>query len=83
VRKTLDTTFAYDALGRRVSKTILSTNTNFVYDGGDAVQEFGTLPTANLLNGGTDERFIRTSATETDNYLTDALGSTVALTDST
>ncbi len=30
-----------------------------------------------------DERFQRTSATETDNYLTDALGSTVALTDPT
>jgi len=74
-------TFSYDPLGRRVSKTILSTTTNFLYDGVNAVQEFGTLPTANLLTGGVDERFTRTTATETDNYLTDALGSTVALTD--
>jgi RHS repeat-associated protein len=73
--------FNYDPLGRRVSKTVLSTTTNFVYDGANAVQEFGTLPTANLLTGGVDERFQRTSATETDNYLTDALGSTVTLTD--
>jgi RHS repeat-associated protein len=61
----------------------LSTTTNLLYDGANAVQEFGTNPTANLLTGGLDERFIRTSATETDSYLTDALGSTVELTDAT
>jgi RHS repeat-associated protein len=72
--------FAYDPLGRRVSKTVLSTTTNYLYDGANAVQEFGTLPTANLLTGGVDERFQRTSSTETDDYLTDALGSTVELT---
>jgi RHS repeat-associated protein len=75
--------FTYDPLGRRVSKTVMSTITNFLYDGANAVQEFGANPTANLLTGGVDERFTRTSATETDNYLTDALGSTVALTGST
>jgi YD repeat-containing protein len=63
--------FAYDPLGRRVSKTISSTTTSFLYDGVDAVQKFGTNPTANLLTGGVDERFTRASATETDNYLTD------------
>jgi RHS repeat-associated protein len=46
------------------------------------VQELnGTTPTANLLTGGVDERFIRTDANGTLNYLTDALGSTIALTD--
>jgi len=69
--------FAYDPLGRRVSKTILSTTTNYLYDGDNAIQESGTNPTANLLTGGLDERFLRTSSTETDDYLTDALGSTV------
>ncbi len=39
--------------------------------------------TANLLTGGIDERFVRTTATETDNYLTDALSSTVVVTGST
>jgi RHS repeat-associated protein len=76
-------TFAYDPLGRRVSKKIQSTTTNFLYDGANAVQEYGTNPTANLLTGGVDERFTRTSATESDSYLTDALGSTVELTDAT
>jgi RHS repeat-associated protein len=75
--------FSYDPLGRRVSKTVLSTTTNFLYDGANAVQEFGTNPTANLLTGGVDERFQRASSTETDDYLTDALGSAVELTGST
>jgi len=61
----------------------MSSTTNFLYDGANAVQELAPIPRANLLTGGVDERFTRTSATETDNYLTDALGSTVELTDST
>ncbi|MGB9406932.1 MAG: hypothetical protein WCA89_05310 [Terracidiphilus sp.] len=57
-------TFAYDPLGRRVAKTILSTNTNFLYDGANPVQELnGATPTANLLTGSIDERFTRTDAT--------------------
>ncbi len=77
-------TYAYDPLGRRVSKTLLSTATNFLYDGPNPVQELnGTTPTANLLTGGVDERFQRTDATGAYSYLTDALGSTMALTDST
>jgi RHS repeat-associated protein len=76
--------FAYDPLGRRVGKSILSANTNYLYDDANPVQELnGTIPTANLLTGGLDERFTRTDANGTSNYLTDALGSTVALTDTT
>ena len=57
-------TFAYDPLVRRVAKTILSTSTNFLYDGANPVQELnGATPTANLLTGGIDERFTRTDAT--------------------
>jgi YD repeat-containing protein len=67
--------FSYDPLGWRVSKTAMSTTNNFLYDGANAVQEFGTNPTANLLTGSIDERFVRTTSTETDDYLTDALGS--------
>jgi RHS repeat-associated protein len=76
--------YAYDPLGRRMGKTFMSANTNYLYDGANPVQELnGTTPTANLLTGGLDERFTRTDATGTYNFLTDALGSTVALTDST
>ena len=76
--------FSYDPLGRRVGKTLLAGSTSFLYDGVNPVQELnGSTPTANLLTGGLDERFVRTTSTETDNYLTDALGSTIALTGTT
>jgi RHS repeat-associated protein len=75
--------FQYDAYGRRASKTISSTTTNFLYDGANIVQELsGTTPTANLLSGGIDEVFTRTDSSGTASFLTDALGSTLALTNS-
>jgi RHS repeat-associated protein len=75
--------FQYDAYGRRVSKTISSTATNYLYDGANIVQELsGTTPTANLLSGGIDEVFTRTDSNGTANFLTDALGSAINLTDS-
>ncbi|HEV2387691.1 MAG TPA: RHS repeat-associated core domain-containing protein [Candidatus Acidoferrales bacterium] len=77
--------FAYDPFGRRQGKTINSTNTNFLYDGLNPVQELaGTTVTANLLTGlGTDEYFTRTDALGTSDFLTGALGSTLALADTT
>ncbi len=75
--------FQYDPFGRRVSKTIGGT-TQYVYDGANPVQEIsGTTASANLLTGGVDEYFQRTDSAGTRNFLTDALGSTLALTDST
>lgn len=75
--------FTYDPVGRRTGKTILSANTNFLYDGVNPVQELdGSTVTANLLTGaGVDERFMRTDAAGSSIFLTDALGSTVALAD--
>jgi hypothetical protein len=54
-----------------------------IYDGANPVQELsGSTVTANLLTGlGVDERFTRTDSSATANFLTDALGSTLALTD--
>ena len=67
-----------------MSKTLLSATTNFLYDGPNPVQEQnGSGVTANLLTGGIDERFQRTDSTGAYSYLTDALGSTEALTNST
>lgn len=60
----------------------MSGNTNFLYDGQNVIQELsGTTPTANLLTGGLDERFMRAEASSSAFYATDALGSTVALID--
>lgn len=77
--------FSYDALGRRTSKAIAGLGTtSFLYDGLNVIQELnGASPTPNLLTGGTDEYFTRTDANGTVSFLSDVLGSTVALTDAT
>lgn len=73
----------YDPLGRRVAKTILTSTTNYRYDGANPVQELsGTTPTANLVAGGVDEYFQRTDSGGAATFLTDELGSTVALANS-
>jgi RHS repeat-associated protein len=81
----LAASFAYDALGRRTTKTLNGVSTSFVYDGANPVQEkAGASVTANILLGlGIDEYFTRTDSTGTRTILPDALGSSVALTDST
>ena len=79
-------TFVYDGLGRRESKTINGNLTEFLYDRLNPVQETsGATILANILPGlGTDEFLTRTDvvAGVTSNFLTDALGSPVAVTDS-
>jgi RHS repeat-associated protein len=83
------TSFQYDAFGRRIQKTVASSTTGFVFDGGNFVQEKanaqpGASITANLLTGGIDELFQRTVSQSgaTSFYLTDALGSPARATDS-
>ena len=73
--------FSYDALGRRASKSIGATTTNFLYDWWNPVQEIqGGAPSANLLTGHIDEYFARTdSSNNVSTLLTDALGSTIGL----
>jgi RHS repeat-associated protein len=72
--------FNYDAFGRRVSKTIGATTTGYIYDGVNPVEELsGAGVGATMLTGGVDEYFQRTDSSGTFDYLTDALGSTVAL----
>lgn len=75
--------FSYDALGRRSAKTINSQTTGFLYDGANVVQELtGGTPSANLLTGlGVDQTFERSTSSATRDYLTDALGSILALAD--
>jgi RHS repeat-associated protein len=76
--------FVYDAFGRRASKTIGSSVTQFLYDGRNPVQELdgGNPPsvTANLLTGlNIDEYFTRIVGSTTSTLLADALGSTIGL----
>ena len=59
-----------------------STQTGFVYDRGNFVQELtGSTVKANLITGGIDEVFQRKEASATRYPITDALGSVVALSD--
>lgn len=75
--------YTYDAMGRRTSKAVQSgTPTQFLYDGANAVQEVQGSTVNSILTGlGVDERFARNDATGRTYFLTDALNSTIALTD--
>jgi RHS repeat-associated protein len=77
-------TFNYDGFGRRRARTVSGTTTQFLYDGLNPVQELsGGTPTATLLTGlDIDSYFTRTDASGERNFLTDVLGSTVGLVDS-
>jgi YD repeat-containing protein len=77
--------FRYDAKGRRKSKTVNGTTTTYLYDGLSVIQELnGTTPKANYLPGlSLDEVFARTEGATTSYYLSDALNSTLALSDAT
>jgi len=78
--------FMYDGVGRRVAKSIDGVTTQFLHDGLNPVQELdaGGAPSANWLTGlNTDEFFMRTDSAGARSFLTDILGSTLALTDPT
>jgi RHS repeat-associated protein len=70
----------YDAFGRRIQN---AAGISFLYDGSKAAQELsGSTVIANLLSGGIDEVFTRTDSGGSFAQLKDALGSTIALVDS-
>jgi RHS repeat-associated protein len=79
--------FAYDGLGRRITRTVGGVTTKYLHAGPDVVQELNGSGgvTANLLTGlGVDELYRRTETVgPTRDLLTDRLGSTLALTDTT
>ena len=83
---TVNASFLYDGIGRRETKTINGSLTEFLYDGVNPVQESsGAIVLANILTGlGIDEYFTRTDvgAGITSILLNDALGSMIALADS-
>ncbi len=82
----VNATFVYDGLGRRQKKIINGNLTEFLFDGTNPVQESSGVPvSANILTGlGIDEFLARTdtSSGATSTFLTDTLGSSLALTDS-
>jgi RHS repeat-associated protein len=74
------TSFQYDSYGRR---TLNVAGNSLLYEGWNARQELsGTTPIANRILGGIDEFFNRTDSTGTYSPITDAMGSVLALTNS-
>jgi YD repeat-containing protein len=74
----LTASFVYDGLGRRTSRTVNASSLSFLYDGVDILREgLGAGGVTYLRGLGVDEPFGRGT---NEFYLTDALGSTVALT---
>jgi len=80
---TLTAAFKYDAVGRRIEKTINAATTKFLYDGLDIIQEIvGTAKTNYIRTLNIDEPLTRIKADGTiRHYVKDALGSIIALTD--
>ncbi len=83
----MNASFVYDAFGRRVARDVNNVTTEFLYDGLNPVQELDgnnpPNPTAELLTGlDIDEYFTRTDTSGAMAFLSDTLGSTHALTDS-
>lgn len=74
--------FDYDPLGRRIGKTENGQSVQYLYDGLNAVQETRGTRISGVLTGlGIDERFARADVSGRTYLLTDALGSSKALTD--
>jgi RHS repeat-associated protein len=80
----VNASFVYDGLGRRVNKTISGEETQYVYDGNDIVAEIqnGVISATYLRSLGMDKPFLRSSAVA-EFYYTDALGSVMILSDQT
>ena len=77
----LSASFVYDAVGRRIAKTINGVTTHFLYDGPDLAQEvMDGVPTRYLRLPFVDAPVARADDAY---YLTDHLGSVLALTDAT
>jgi RHS repeat-associated protein len=77
--------FTYDVFGRRAKKSIGGQSTQYLYDGVNPIQEHsGTSILANMLSGlDVDEVFTRSENSNpgSSQFLSDALGSVVSLTD--
>lgn len=70
--------FRYDALGRRIERTVNGVTTGYLYDGVQAIAEFGADDAALLTGLAIDEALGRFAGSGELTLLTDALGSVVA-----
>ncbi len=78
-------TYGYDDQGRRISKTVGSATTSFLYNGPDIIAEYSswTAPNALYTHGpGMDDPIIRQAGATTQYFHQDGLGSVVGLSNS-
>ncbi|MBZ4419652.1 RHS repeat-associated core domain-containing protein, partial [Myxococcus sp. RHSTA-1-4] len=76
--------FAYEPTGRRSRKTVGGVTQDYLYSGANFIQTQSSGGTASLLTGfGLDEVYSRSTSAGSRDFLSDVLGSTVALTDET
>ena len=81
---TVIASYAYDAIGRRSSRTEGGATTSYLYDGLNPVQEtIGSTINPILTGLGVDQRYAQGSGATRRFYLTDALGSTRLMTNIT
>ena len=76
-------TFQYDALDRRISKTVGGVTTGFLYSGDNAIQELtnGNVTATMLAGPKADDFLARTDSSGTTSLLTDVTNSTIGVTD--
>jgi len=80
----LSASFVYDAVGRRIEKTVNGVTTQYLYDGLDIIQEKqnGNVTANYVRTLNIDEPLARVKSDGTvRHYVVDALGSVIALTD--
>ncbi|MBI4354788.1 MAG: RHS repeat protein, partial [Candidatus Omnitrophica bacterium] len=83
-RPGLIATFTYDALGRRVSKTVNGVTIHFLYDGDQLIADYdasGKLLARYVYGPGLDEPLVMLKAGKTYYFHPDPLGSIIALSD--
>jgi RHS repeat-associated protein len=81
-RDGLSASFTYAADGRRLSRTVGTTKTDYLYDGVNVVQEkVGGTVTATMTADGVDGWHLREAGGAAKRYLTDAQGSVLGLVD--
>lgn len=78
----LSASFSYDAMGRRVSKTINGVTAQYLHDKYDIVQEIGgvAVGASYVRSLKIDEPFARQTPSANESFHTDAIGSTLVLT---
>ncbi|MBI4354047.1 MAG: RHS repeat protein, partial [Candidatus Omnitrophica bacterium] len=81
----LNASYAYDPLGRRISKTVNGLTTQFLFDGDQLIADYdasGKLLARYIYGAGLDEPLMMVRGDTTYSFHADALGSILALTDS-